>query len=256
MLAKPLTIARKEILDSLRDTRPLLSSLFYILMGPGLVFMVSVTRAGSDPSVVAGMMSIFMLLSSFVGGMNVSMDLFAGERERRSLLPLLMTPATRWHVVFGKWIAVACFSTVSVLINFAAYGLVLTSAHITMHRWSSAVLILVSGFLPLALLASAIELGISTICRTTKEAHTWLSMVVFIPMVLGISVVFFASAVGSWTRIVPVVGQQQQLEQWVRGDLSLGTHALLLGVMTIAMTAIALRIASKLLERDDVVYGN
>ena len=141
MLAESLTIARKEILDSLRDTRPLLSSLFYTLMGPGLVFMVSVTHAGNDPSVITGMMSIFLLLSAFVGGMNVSIDLLAGERERRSLVPLLMTPITRWQVALGKWMAIACFSTASVVICLSAFTLILTSAHITIHGWSSGVLI-------------------------------------------------------------------------------------------------------------------
>jgi len=256
MLVKSVTVARKELLDSLRDTRPLLSSVFYILMGPGLVFMLSVTRAGSDSSVITGMMSIFVLLSAFVGGMNVSMDVLAGERERRSLLPLLMTPLTRWQVTLGKWIAIACFSTVSVLFNLAAFALVLTSAHITMHGWHRAAVLVLSDFIPLAMLAAALELGMSTVCRTTKEAHTWLSMAVFIPMGLGMFLVFFPRAAGWWIRIVPVAGQQKQLEEWVRGDIFSGTHALLLGVMTVALTAVALRIASKLLERDDVVYGN
>lgn len=256
MLAKSLMIARKEILDCLRDTRPLLSSLFYTLMGPGLVFMVSVTRSGSDPSVITGMMSIFLLLSAFVGGMNVSIDLLAGERERRSLVPLLITPVPRWQVAVGKWIAIACFSTASLLICLLTFALVLTSAHITIHGWNGCILIVLSGLIPLALLASAIELGISTICRTMKEAHIWLSMVVFIPMGLGMFLVFFPSVVGSWIRIIPVVGQQKQLEQWVRGGIFSGNQALMLGLSTISVTAIALRIASKLLERDDVVYGN
>jgi len=35
--------------------------------------------------VLIAMMSIFTMVSAFVGGMNVAMDSIAGERERRAL---------------------------------------------------------------------------------------------------------------------------------------------------------------------------
>jgi ABC-type Na+ efflux pump permease subunit len=89
-----ITIARKEVVDGLRDVRSVMASLFYALMGPAVVGLVAMaTRANAKPeaesAVLTGMMAIFTLVSAFVGGMNVAMDTVAGERERRSLLPLL-----------------------------------------------------------------------------------------------------------------------------------------------------------------------
>jgi len=109
-----LTIAHKEILDGLRDLRSIVASLFYALMGPAVVGLVSMaTRANAKPdsgaSVLTGMMAIFTLVAAFVGGMNVAMDTVAGERERRSLLPLLLNPVSRRSVVLGKWLAVSFF---------------------------------------------------------------------------------------------------------------------------------------------------
>src|ERR1039458_3641612 len=49
------------------------------------------------------MMSVFTLVAAFVGGMNVAMDTVAGERERQSLLPLLMNRVRRREIVVGKW---------------------------------------------------------------------------------------------------------------------------------------------------------
>jgi sodium transport system permease protein len=69
----------------------------YALMGPAVIFMVSmaVRMAVGKDAVLIGMMSIFTLVAAFVGGMNVAMDTVAGERERQSLLPLLMNPVRR-----------------------------------------------------------------------------------------------------------------------------------------------------------------
>jgi ABC-type Na+ efflux pump permease subunit len=45
-----LTIAHKEILDGLRDLRSIVASLFYALMGPAVVGLVSMaTRANAKP---------------------------------------------------------------------------------------------------------------------------------------------------------------------------------------------------------------
>lgn len=86
MLAQ-LVIARKEIRDHLRDTRSMVSSAFYALMGPLVVGMVSLAVKGKNSSdVLLGMLSVFALVAAFVGGMNVAIDAIAGERERRSLL--------------------------------------------------------------------------------------------------------------------------------------------------------------------------
>ena len=105
-----LIVARKEIRDHLRDRKSLLSSALLTLMGPGVVLIVSLSdrAAGQDKArVLLGMLSIFALVSSFAGAIDIAMDSAAGERERRSLLPLLLNPIPRWSVLAGKWIAVA-----------------------------------------------------------------------------------------------------------------------------------------------------
>src|SRR5579862_6683399 len=66
------TIARKEIVDGLRDVRSLVAALFYALMGPGVVGLVAVAthaaaKADSGVAVLTGMMAVFTLVSAFVG---------------------------------------------------------------------------------------------------------------------------------------------------------------------------------------------
>lgn len=190
MLNQLLTIARKELTDSWRDRRGLLSAAVYSLMGLGVVSLVALAirdqgKRGESQSVIIAMMSIFALVSAFVGGMNVAMDSIAGERERRSLLPLLMHPVTRLDVLLGKWLAVAVFSVASLALNVLGFALLLRRV----PPWQVALCLV-----PLSLLAAALEIWVSTVCRGVQEANTYLSMLVFLPMGLGMFMVFSPAA--------------------------------------------------------------
>jgi sodium transport system permease protein len=245
MLNQIFTIACKEVTDSWRDRRGLMSAALYSLMGPGVVGLVSLTVHDSQGVLVA-MMSIFTLVSAFVGGMNVAMDSIAGERERRSLLPLLMHPVSRLDLLLGKWLAVAAFSAAGLSLNVLGFALLL-------HRAPPPALAVC--LIPLALLAAALEVWVSTLCRAVKEAHTYLSMLVFLPMGLGMFMVFSPVAGQGWWKFLPVAGQQLQLEAGMRGgELDL-LRILLLGFGTLVLAGVTLLAAANRLEQDDVVYG-
>jgi sodium transport system permease protein len=224
MLTQPIVIARKELRDALRDSRSLVSSLFYSLMGPVTMLAVAAAVPKGSPA-LAAMASVFVMVSAFSGGMSVAIDTVAGERERRSLLPLLLNPVLRADVVLGKWLAVCAFSSAGLAINVAAFALVLPGAGMLPQ---------VPLLLPLCLLAAAVEVLISTWCRTVKEAHTYLSFLVFLPMMAGMLGV-------------------PQFE--LSGRLTLLQSGALFLMTTIA-AALALWAAGNRLEQDDVVYGN
>jgi sodium transport system permease protein len=60
---------------------------------------------------LTAMLPFFVLMAVLYGALNAALDTTAGERERGSLEPLLMNPASRHALVLGKWgrwPAVAC----------------------------------------------------------------------------------------------------------------------------------------------------
>jgi sodium transport system permease protein len=243
-----LTIAGREAVDSWRDRRGLLSTAMYSLMGPGVVWLVSLAIHEQDKhgTVLIAMMSVFTLVSAFSGGMNVAMDCMAGERERRSLLPLMMHPVTRLDVVLGKWLAVSAFSAAGVTVNVLGFAALLGRE----PAWQ-----VVLCLFPLPLLAAAMEVWVSTVCRGVKEANSYLSMLTFLPMGLGMFLVFAPVAGQAWWRFVPVAGQQLQLEAGMRGGQPDLSRIFWLALATAALTGLALLRAAGRLERDDVVYG-
>jgi sodium transport system permease protein len=244
-----LTIALKDMRDAFRDTRSLVSSVFYCLMGPAVVWIVSrAVKGDAANTVLAGMISVFTLVAAFSGGMNVAMDVVAGERERRSLVPLLSNPVSRLDVVLGKWLAVVVFSTAGLALCLLAFRFVYRPAG------DGLMLVLLTGMLPLSLFAAALEVGLSTLCSSVKEAHTYLSMLVFVPMAIGMFGVFFpgTAALGSF---LPVAGQQLQLQGWLGGQPVPLLPSLLVGMLTTALAATVLRGTALRLEHDNAVYG-
>lgn len=258
-----IVVARKEVLDHLRDRRSLLSTMLYVGMGPLVVLLVSFSpqagRAGGGASLL-GMTAVFALVAAFAGGMNLAMDVVAGERERRSLVPLLINPVSRTDVVVGKWLATSAFGIAGVALNLLAFGLVLPLVPGALPSASVAPqLVMWSGFglalAPLALLAAAVELVVSAVCRTTKEAHTYLSLLIFAPMLAGMFQVFFPGWLAAWQDVVPVLGHQALLARGLTGANSSLSPALWLATLTLALTLATLAGAVKLLGRDDVVLA-
>jgi sodium transport system permease protein len=261
MFRPAMVIARKEILDHTREARSMLAALMHLLMGPLLVLMVSFSGiARSDKKgelVVAGMMSIFTLVAAFVGGMNVAMDVVAGERERRSLLPLLLNPVSRATVIVGKWLATSAFSLGGLAITVLAFAGVSRAAAPANPLLTNSALLCwgVLGLLPLGLLAAALQMAISTGCRTAKEAQTYLSLLIFIPMGIAMFLIFFPRQLGAWVAFVPIAGQQMIAQAGMNGSWSI-PQALILALVTTMLAVAAVVAAGRMLTQDRAVYGS
>ncbi|MGC2661393.1 MAG: ABC transporter permease subunit [Bryobacteraceae bacterium] len=254
-------IARKEIIDHTRETRSLSASAMHLLMGPLIILLLSFSPAfasGAKSSfVVAGMMSIFVLVAAVVGGMNVSMDMMAGERERQSLLPLLANPISRLTVMVGKWIAASLFAVMGIAVTLAAFAGVCQLRDLPAPLFQPSALLCWAalGVVPLALLAAALQLAISTACHTAKEAQTYLSLLIFVPMGVAMFLLFMPTKLGPWATFIPIAGQQAIAESGLSSGHFSISQALALSLITLWLAVATIVVAAKMLERDRVVYG-
>lgn len=255
MTARSLIVARTEILDHLRDWRSLASGMLYALMGPLVVMVVSFSGvAAGKPTLLLSLMSVFALVAAFTGGMAVAMDITAGERERRSLVPLFLTPIASRDVVLGKWLATCAFALGALAINIAGVAVVmalrapgsLVANGAPLASW------VLLGLAPLACLAAALQLLASASCRTTKEANTWLTFVVFVPMLAGMFVVFYPVAGNGWFAL-PVVGQQLIVQRALGGAPATLFQGVSLAFVTGAATIPALAGVARVLHRDRIL---
>lgn len=251
-MSASLTVARKELRDHTRDVRSLLTAGLLLLMGPAVVTIVagSPLAAGEGGSfVLLAMASVFALVAAMTGAMYVAMDATAGERERRSLVPLRLCPVSPFELALGKWVAASAFSLVGLALTLGALAWVLGTERVTIVGR------MLVALAPLALLGSALHLLLAARCRTSKEAHTWLSNVVFLPMAVGMFVVFFPGMLDGRARLLPVVGQQLLMSQAIAGEAWSAPGTLLLTAVTLGLTLPLLLLTGRALGRDDVLDG-
>jgi len=64
---------------------------------------------------------LFIVLWSITGGQYTAIDVSAGEKERKTLESLLLTPVKRMDIVFGKFLTVSTVALVSVIVAIGSF---------------------------------------------------------------------------------------------------------------------------------------
>jgi sodium transport system permease protein len=188
------------------------------------------------------MVVMFIILSAFVGCMYLAMDTTAGERERKSMEPLLSLPVPRWALVMGKFLAATSFGLLAALLTTGIVGVAMNAVPLELlgvrvQLTPLTVLSLLAVSLPLAPLAAALQLAVASFAASIKEAQTWLSITLFLPMVPGMVMSVRPVNPQTWMAAVPVLGQQVLSGRVLRGEaLPPAEIALSVGV-TLALAA-------------------
>ncbi len=232
---------------------------------PDLMKAVDVQRVDlSTPkkraAVFLNLIPMFVLIASFIGGMYVATDATAGERERGSLEPLLITPIPRRSLVMGKWLTTLTFSSVNVVFTLAAALIAMSRVPVeelgvSLTLSPMAVGGVLVAVVPMSFFVASLQLMVASFARTFKEAQTYLSLMIFFPMIPGMMSTLSPIKTKLWMMAVPVLGQQQLLGDLIRGDdpaweayVVAAVVSLLLGLLCVVATA-------SLFRRESIIYG-
>lgn len=203
---------------------------------------------------------MFLLLAAFMGGLYLTIDAMAGERERGSLEPLLVNPVPRAAVVVGKWLAAVVAASAGVALMLA--GMTEAIAHAPLEELGLRVSfgrseLLRTAFVlaPLVLFSSALQLLVSTFARTVKEAQTYLSLLTFAPTLPGMFLAMEAIQPAAWMRWVPGLGQQLLLTDVLRGDRVDALPMVGAAVSAALLAAVCLVACARMLGRERVIFG-
>ena len=188
------------------------------------------------------MLPYFFVITVFMGGMYLAIDLTAGERERQSLEPLFANPVARWKILCGKLAAISVFSTASLLITLVAFAVVgqfIPAEKIGMEldlglHFALHVLVLM---LPLVLLLSALQSMVAAFAKSYREAQTYLSLLMLVPIIPSALLSFMPIKAQAWMYAIPLLGQNLGIMQLLRGD---GVSAQQVGLCLLGSLAAAL----------------
>jgi sodium transport system permease protein len=150
-----------------------------------------------------------LVMWSLAGALYPAVDLCAGEKERGTMETLLISPAGREEIVWGKFLTIWVFSAGTSVLNLASMGLStwLLGPHLPAGSFSlPALLWCVLLVVPLSALFSAVCLSVGVYARSTKEGQYYLMPLFLIAMPL----IFLTLAPGvdlnSFYSMVPVTG--------------------------------------------------
>lgn len=130
-----------------------------------------------------------LLIWALTGAFYPAVDLCAGEKERGTLETLLISPAERAEIVWGKLLTVMLFSVFTAVLNLvslsATGGFVNSQFDVFgAPPWSAMVWLLIA-LVPVSALFSALCLALAALARSTKEGQYYLMplMLVITPLV-------------------------------------------------------------------------
>ncbi|MFT4729783.1 MAG: sodium transport system permease protein [Granulosicoccus sp.] len=217
-----------------------------------------VSSEGANGQILASILPFLFIISMVMGGFYLAIDTTAGERERQSLEPLLSLPVSRTSVVMGKYLATVCFvllssilTAISIYTLFKLFPVEIMGGQV---RFDGATVIK-AFFLasPLIPFISALLISVSAITRSTKEAQTYLGLLMVIPMAPFFILQFLAVRSTLITMPLPMLSQYQLLESTVLGDTIPALHIALSVIGTLVATALLLIVASKLYQREKLL---
>jgi sodium transport system permease protein len=152
----------------------------------------------------------FMLVMwSLAGALYPAVDLCAGEKERGTMETLLISPAGREEIVWGKFLTIWVFSTGTALLNVLSMGLTtwwfgsqLPRLGLTAQGlfWCTALL------LPLSAFFSAVCLSIGAYARSSKEGQYYLMPLFLLTMPLIFLTLAPGVELNAFYSMVPVTG--------------------------------------------------
>lgn len=215
-------------------------------------------NAESRAAFLVGICVFIMIYAVFISGMNLSIDTSAGERERNSLALMLSLPIKVSDLVLAKVLAVSCFAMMGlVLINIS---FLVAFQFMPWHEMGLNVefspqfqMLMMILSLPIALMAASLQLFVSFMAKTFKEAQSYLTLVLMAPMGLAMAAGYdIGPDLLEW---LPVSGQQKALMEFVKGhDLPI-PQLLMSSTITAAIAAMLVMAMVMMLKREKTIFA-
>ncbi|MFC4729134.1 ABC transporter permease [Coralloluteibacterium thermophilus] len=225
---------------------------------PLLVSRSDLSTPESRRGMALSFLPYLLILSAFLGGAYLVIDVTAGERERQSLEPLLATPAARGAIMSGKIAAAVVFGLASLALTLIAFKLgaqVAPGLGRMLDVSLPAMLKMLVVLVPLVLLGCTLITLISASVKSVKEAQSYLSLLMFLPIVPTIVLMVNPVRNQLWMFAVPLLSQNQMLTKILRGEAVTLQEWLVYLTAGSAVAAVLWLVAARLYHREKLAVS-
>jgi len=236
---------------------------------PGIIDPIEINQKNIAPpqketaSFLAILIPAFLVIWVVNGGMNAAIDVTAGEKERKTLEPLLTTSASRISIITGKYLLVALMSTISGVCGIIGYVptvLLLPkimgngNTQIKIDLSIEIVLLLLLSLVLTAIIFSALQVAIASYARSFKEGGTYLSpfsIIVLIPMFL--TMYKLPNEIPMFYFAIPIMNSISVIKEFMYNTVNV-EHFTTFLFSSIVYIIISIRFAASMFENEKVLF--
>jgi len=231
---------------------------------PFKVNMTSVTTEERQAgSMLASIVPLMLLLAVASGGIPAATDLVAGERERGTLEPLICTPVSAGSILTAKLLAVMMMGGISAIASAISMSVAVrflpmqgenTSLHLGFLT-PAAIAVMLVMLLLLAALFAGIELLLSTMARSFREAQIYMTPVVFLAIVPNYMMMPLTPAdLPLSYYLLPIFNGAAIFKEVFFGELD-PVHVLLAFISGAGYVALVVAFAARMFRRERLLTG-
>ena len=222
---------------------------------------VDLSTPQSRGMLVMIMLPYVLMITAFTGGMHLAIDTTAGEKERKSLEPLLINPVPRWQIMLGKMLATATYAFTSLFLTLLAFRfafpLLPTGAiGVDLELGAEAIGGILLAVAPVVILAAAMLTTLAALAKSLREAQSYMGLVFMIPMIPSLIFMVNPMKPETWMMAIPMFSQNLLIGEFVRGE-SVSTLWLAMSIGSTLLIGLAFAaVAATLFNRPRIVFAN
>jgi sodium transport system permease protein len=230
------------------------------LAAPVMIRDVDLSTPKSRAILAVIFLPYVLMITAFTGATHLAMDTTAGEKERKSLEPLLINPVPRWQIMTGKMLTTTAFAMASLALTLVSFRIVLPympvgafGMDLTLSLGTLLKILLVVS--PVAILAAALLTLLAAFAKSYREAQSYMGLVILIPMIP--SLIFMANPIRAeaWMMNVPLFSQNILIGEIIREELvALSWYAMSLASTLVIGLALAV-LAANLYNRPRLIFS-
>ncbi len=206
------------------------------------------------------MMPMLLMMLLFSGCMAVAPESIAGEKERGTIATLLITPTKRSHIAIGKILALSVMAlisgasstigTVLSLPKLMGGTMELDGAAYGMLDYAMLAVVILSTVLVFITLISII----SAYAKTVKEASTYLTPLMILSMLVGLSGMMGEAATNPVLYVIPIFNSVQSMIGIFSFELNIA-HVVITVCANIAVTALGVFVLTRMFNSEKIMFN-
>jgi sodium transport system permease protein len=231
------------------------------IRSPIMIKDIDLSTPQSRGMLVMIMLPYVLMITAFTGGMHLAIDSTAGEKERKSLEPLLINPVPRWQIMLGKMCATATYAFASLFLTLLAFRFAFPflpsgSLGVDLNLSGQAIGGILLAVAPVVVLAAAMLTTLAALAKSLREAQSYMGLVFMIPMIPSLIFMVNPMKPETWMMAIPMFSQNLLIGEFVRGE-SVSTLWLAMSMGSTLLIGFGFAaVAATLFNRPRIVFSN